>query len=215
MLKNAFHDIKKGTSIINKFNNIHGYVDSIEDDFVYVVWNDNTREKIAYVNLLKEVAVINNSDIKQAFNNKENDSTIKNDDIDNVISSMINEQKSEDDEEDLTEAEKALRKYKQDNGVIDDIVPSDSGSRSLKSLKSMKNDLNDFTEDGISLEGSLDELKQNIKHVSASKKVVASKSSMSNLKGLTSPIVYHQSEFAPSMKNMFDDLGWTTLSNTR
>lgn len=129
-------------------------------------------------------------------------------------------------EENLTEAEKALRKIKKSGPVIGDFsqeVPSMatnisssdfSERRSLADIKAnriMETQMGNLTSESVNgdLSEGMDALKASLNASSKPKKVANRKNPMSNLQGLTKPVVQQSKSFGKSLKDKFSDLGWS------
>ena len=63
---------------------------------------------------------------------------------------------------------------------------------------------------GYSEEKSMDDIMSNLSNtLNTKKKSVAKKKPMSDLKGLTKPIVHESKQFTQSMSDIFSNLDWT------
>lgn len=142
-------------------------------------------------------------------------------DINNADPSLSKE------EENLTEAEKALRKIKKSGPVIGDFsqeVPTKSNNvdmsnyeehRSLADIKAdrlMESTVANLTSESINgdLSEGMEALKSSLASNTKQKKVANHKKNpMSDLQGLTKPVVQQSVSFRKSLKDKFSDLGWS------
>lgn len=135
------------------------------------------------------------------------------------VTNIAKENDSED--ENLTEAEKALRKIKQSGPIIGDFskeIPTttkttsfDGGdSRSLSDIKANRDlDISSYNEE-IFMDNAMMDLSNKLKsRNNVKKEIVADKKPMSNLKGLTKPIVHESTQFNKSLNDIFSNLDWT------
>ena len=129
----------------------------------------------------------------------------------------IAEDSNQEKTEHLTEAELALKRIKQSGPIIGDFgqdIPTtmntgsigDSSSRSLSDIQAdRKLDMTGYSE-----EKSMDDIMSNLSNtLNTKKKSVAKKKPMSDLKGLTKPIVHESKQFTQSMSDIFSNLDWT------
>ena len=135
----------------------------------------------------------------------------------NINVTNIAEDSNQEKTEYLTEAELALKRIKQSGPIIGDFgqdIPTtmntgsigDSSSRSLSDIQAdRKLDMTGYSE-----EKSMDDIMSNLSNtLNTKKKSVAKKKPMSDLKGLTKPIVHESKQFTQSMSDIFSNLDWT------
>ena len=135
------------------------------------------------------------------------------------VTNIAKENDSED--ENLTEAEKALRKIKQSGPIIGDFskeIPTTTkttsfgggDSRSLSDIKANRNlDISSYNEETF-MDNAMMDLSNKLKsRNNVKKEIVADKKPMSNLKGLTKPIVHESTQFNKSLNDIFSNLDWT------
>lgn len=142
------------------------------------------------------------------------------------ISNEAEPPKQEENDIPKTEAELALAKIKQSGPIIGDfsdmsnvkVDTSFSGggneTRSLSDIKS-KLDMSTFVGEDNLMDGAMEALANLMKPKT---KVASKKTPMSDLKGLTKPIVHEQSQFkseGKSMAELFSSMDWTTIGGSR
>lgn len=131
-------------------------------------------------------------------------------------------------EVEMTEAEKALAKIKQTGAIIGDFSDLNNakvdtsysvGGSETRSLGDIKQtlDMSTFCGEDNLMDGAMDILASSLRQ-QQQKKVANVQSPMSNLKGLTKPIVHEQSQFksdGKSMVELFSSMNWTTIGGSR
>ena len=138
--------------------------------------------------------------------------------VQNEVSAKI-ETLDEEEDDNLTEAEKVLAKIRKSGPIIGDFTnvnqPStydtggfDSGTRSLKDIGSKKLDYTNIKSEEQLMQETMEDISAKIQ-----KQIVAKrKNPMANLKGLTKPIVQQQSQFEygrNGLANKLSDLNWS------
>ena len=122
----------------------------------------------------------------------------------------------EQEQDNMTEAEKALARIRKSGPIIGDFSDesnatvantgfSSSENRSLADIKAQRQlDVNSFNEENL-----MDDALMHLEQKRKKKEQTANVKPMGNLKGLTKPIVHESSQFKNNISDIFSNLNWT------